>query len=167
MQNSVKTCPTCDAKLEGRWENITRGHLTLLTKLHRAIKKHNRNSIHLQKDLELTKNEYANFQKLRYNGLVAHAKETGCWLLTRRGASFLKEEIDLPKGVLIFRNRIQKYATERVDIQKILKGKEPYWLTRADFTYETIDLIDYELDKFEGIKFDAKGQGRIDFGDDL
>ena len=166
MQNSHLNCPTCDARLTGRWEYITRGHLTLLTKLHKAIKKHKRNSIHLQKDMELTKNEYANFQKLRYNGLVAHAVETGCWLLTRRGAKFLKQEIDLPKGVLIFRNRIQKYHTERVTIETILKGKEPYWLTKEDFDYESIDIVDFEIDRFEGIKFDEKGQGYIDFDDD-
>lgn len=167
MQNSVDYCPTCGANLKGRWEYITRGHLTLLTKLHKAIRKHNRNSVHLQKDMELTKNEYANFQKLRYNGLVAHAPETGCWLLTRRGANFLKEEIDLPRGVLIFRNRIQKYHSTRVTVQSILKGKEPYWLSKEDFVYETVDVIDYELDRYEAIKFDEKGQGRIDFGDDF
>lgn len=166
MQNSKKCCPTCNASLEGRWEYITRGHLVLLTKLHKAIKKHNRNSIHLQKDMELTKNEYANFQKLRYNGLVAHAEETGCWLMTRRGAKFLKEEIDLPKGVLIFRNRIQKHHSTRVTIETILKGKEPYWLMKEDFDYETVDLVDFTLDPFEGLKFDEKGQGYIDFGDE-
>jgi hypothetical protein len=165
MQNSVKTCPTCNAKLEGRWEYITRGQLTLLTKLHKAIKKFDRNSIHLQQDMDLTSNEYNNFQKLRYNGLVAHAKETGNWLLTTRGVRFLKQEINLPKGVLVFRNRIQKYDKRRVSIESILKGKEPYWLSREDFTYESIDTADFNLDKFEGIKFDDKGQGKIDFGD--
>jgi hypothetical protein len=117
--------------------------------------------------MELTKNEFANFQKLRYNGLAAHAPETGCWLLTRRGASFLKEEIDLPRGVLIFRNRIQKYHSTRVTVQSILKGKEPYWLTKADFDYEAVDVTDFELDRYEAIKFDEQGQGRIDFGDDF
>jgi hypothetical protein len=165
MQNSVKTCPTCNAKLEGRWEYITRGQLTLLTKLHKAIKKFDRNSIHLQQDMDLTSNEYNNFQKLRYNGLVAHAKETGNWLLTTRGVRFLKQEINLPKGVLVFRNRIQKYDKRRVSIESILKGKEPYCLSREDCTYESIDTADFNLDKFEGIKFDDKGQGKIDFGD--
>lgn len=166
MQKSVKTCPTCNAKLEGRWEYITRGHLVLLTKLHKAVRKHNRNSIHLTKDMGLTNYQYNNFQKLRYNGLVAHAPETGCWLITKRGARFLKQEIDLPRGVLIFRNRIQKYHTTRVTVDTILKGKEPFWLTKEDFVYEAVDVIDYTLDPFEGIKFDAKGQGYIDFGDE-
>ncbi len=165
MQNSVKKCPTCNAKLEGRREYITRGQLTLLSKLHKAIKKFDHKSIHLQQDMDLTSNEYNNFQKLRYNGLVAHAKETGNWLLTTRGVRFLKQEIDLPKGVLVFRNRIQKYDKRRVTIASILNGKEPYWLSREDFTYETIDTVDFNLDKFEGIQFDEKGQGSIDFGD--
>lgn len=166
QKNSKKCCPTCNASLEARWEYITKGHLRLLTLLHEAIKENNRNSIHLQKDLDLTKNQYANFQKLRYNGLVAHAEETGCWLMTRRGAKFLRQEIDLPKGVLIFRNRIQKYHNTRVTVETILKGDEPYWLKKGDFDYETMDIIDFELDTFDNIKFDDKGQGYFDFNDD-
>ena len=165
---SIKTqppphCPTCDAKLTGRWEYINKSQITLLNKLHKGINKFNRNSIHLQDDLYLTKNEYNNFQKLRYNGLVAHADGTGCWLMTRRGASFLKGEIHLPKGVLVFRNRIQKYATKRVNIKSVLKNDEPYYYKCNDFNYETVDILDFELDKMTGISFDINGQGTINF----
>jgi hypothetical protein len=167
QKKSKKCCPTCNANLEARWEYITKGHLKLLTLLHEAIRENNRNSIHLQKDLDLTKNQYANFQKLRYNGLVAHAQETGHWLMTRRGAKFLRQEIDLPKGVLIFRNRIQKYHKTRATVQIILKGDEPYWLKKGDFDYETMDIVDYELDAFDNIGFNEKGQGYFDFGDEI
>ena len=164
MQNQKPShCPTCDASLDGRWENITKSQITLLNKLHRGIKRFNRNSIHLQDDLNLTKNEYNNFQKLRYNGLVAHADATGCWLMTRRGASFLKGEIDLPKGVLVFRNRIQKYATKRVDIKSVLKNDEPYYYQAGDFDYQPVDVIDFKLDKMKGMSFDINGQGTINF----
>lgn len=166
MQKSKKElCPTCGAKLVGRWEYITKGQLNVLAKFIKAVKKQDRNSIHLQKDIELTKNEYNNFQKLRYNGLVAHAEATGCWLITRRGAQFLRDEIDLPRGVLIFRNRIQKYHKKRVTVKTIYKNDDPYWFKAQDFDYETIDIVDYELDTFEAIVFDENGQGSINFGD--
>ena len=164
MENEAENnCKTCGAKLLGRWEYITKGQINTLTKFIKAVKLHNRNSIHLQDDIELTKNEYNNFQKLRYNGLVAHAFDTGCWLITRRGANFLRREIDLPKGVLIFRNRIQKYHTTKVTIESIYKNDEPYWFQATDFDYETVDIVDYELDKFDSIIFDEKGQGALNF----
>ena len=143
MKNSKKqNCPTCGASLLGRWEYISKGQLNTLAKFIKAVKDHNRNSIHLQDDIELTKNEYNNFQKLRYNGLVAHAADTGCWLITRRGANFLRGKIDLPKGVLIFRNRIQKYHKTRVTVESVYKNEDPYWLKAGDFEYETIDIVD-------------------------
>jgi hypothetical protein len=163
MQNKKECCNYCGSSLVARWEYITKGQLKLLIKLHQAVKTKKINSIHLQKDIELTKNEYANFQKLRYNGLAAHSQDTGCWLITRRGAAFLKQEIDLPKGVLIFHNRIQKYHTNRVYFIDILNNEEPYWFTKEDFDYETIDVVDFELDKFQNIKFDEKGQGMLVF----
>jgi len=163
MKNQEQCCPTCSASLTGRWEYITKGNITSLRKMLESVKRNDRNSIHLQDDLDLTKTEYANFQKLRYNGLVAHAQEKGCWLITSRGAQFLRNEIDLPKGVLIFRNRIQKYHRDRVTVQDIWDSNDPYWLQKEDFEYEAIDIIDFEIDRFEAITFDENGQGRINF----
>ena len=165
MQKNI-CCSTCGASLLGRWEYITKGQLNTLAKFRLSVIENDRNSIHLQKDIELTKNEYNNFQKLRYNGLVAHAPDTGCWLITRRGAQFLRGEIDLPKGVLIFRNRIQAYHKKRVTTVSIFKNEEPYWYKADDYDYEAIDIVDYELDKFDGIIFDEDGQGRLNFGDE-
>jgi hypothetical protein len=166
MKENKSICPTCGANLKGRWEYITEGQLNSLAKFLEAVKDHDRNSIHLQDDLDLTKNEYNNFQKLRYNGLVAHAPEKGCWLITRRGAQFLRNELDLPKGVLIFRNRIQKYHSTRVTLSDILASDDPYWLQKEDYEYETVDIVDYEIDKFDFIEFDKDGQGRINFGEE-
>ena len=100
MKNPVKNpenyCPHCDAKLKARWETITKGQLNMLAKFREAITDKNENSIHLQSDVNFSKNEYANFQKLRYSGLVAKCEKSAYWLLTKRGAAFLRNEIFLP-----------------------------------------------------------------------
>ena len=170
-QNTMETqktdypqnCPTCNASLMGRWEYITKGHIKLLNKLHLAVKHYGRNSIHLQEDMNLTKNEYNNFQKLRYNGLIAHASRSGNWLITRRGAQFLQQKISLPKGVLIFRNRIQRYHSDQVTVSSILNGATPYYYHKSEFDYEVVDKVDFSLDRFNSIRFDLQGQGIIDF----
>lgn len=46
-----------------------------------------RRSINLQKDLNLTKNQYNNFQKLAYFGLVGHT--TNGWYPTEHGIEFV------------------------------------------------------------------------------
>jgi hypothetical protein len=163
MKNSVSSCSTCGAKLEGRYEYVNKGQIATLAKFRERIINKGVNSIHLQKEIALEKSEYTNFQKLRYNGLVAHAKGNGCWLLTKRGARFLRNEIFIPKGVLIFRNRIQKYHLDRVNLLSIIKDTSPYWYTKDDYEWEAIDIIDYDLDKYDFIEFDDKGQGKLKF----
>ena len=110
MQNEKKVCPCCASSLEGRWEGISKGLVNSLIQFREAVLEKQENCVHLQKDVHLTKNQYNNFQKLRYHGLVAHAKDkitkeyiTGYWLLTRRGNLFIKNKIELSKEVLIFR----------------------------------------------------------------
>ena len=163
MKNNFKNpenyCPHCNAKLKGRWENITKGQLNMLAKFREAITVKNENSIHLQSDVNFSKNEYANFQKLRYSGLVAKCEVSAYWLLTKRGAAFLRNEIFLPKGVLVFRNRIQKYHEDKVNLMAVLKNNEPYWYKREDYVWETVDIIDFEIDAYDWIDFDKKGQG--------
>ena len=111
-----KICPCCGAKLTGRFERVSRGLANSLIKFRKQVVKNKVNKVHLANDLELSKNEYNNFQKLRYHGLIAHYKcketkefLTGYWLLTHRGNKFCKNELHVPKKLLIFRNKIDKF----------------------------------------------------------
>lgn len=164
QKEDLNCCPQCNAKLSGRWENICKGQVNTLAKFRQAVIDKNENSVHLNKDIKLSHSEYTNFQKLRYNGLVAHSNEAGYWLLTRRGARFLRNEISIPKGVLIFRNKIQDYSTKIIDLKSILKNDEPYWFKKEDYEWEAIERFDFVLEKYDWIKFDKKGQGILNFG---
>ena len=117
----------------------------------------------MQSDVNFSKNEYANFQKLRYSGLVAKCEKSAYWLLTKRGAAFLRNEIFLPKGVLVFRNRIQKYHEDKVNLMSVMKNNEPYWFKREDYVWDTVDIIDFQMDAYDWINFDRKGQGFLNF----
>jgi hypothetical protein len=115
--------------------NLSTGLVTALVKAIRFVQANNKNKFHLQKDLkELTKNEYNNFQKLRFHGLVAKIHDkSGYWLITRRGGQFLRGEITVPWKVETFRNRVIGHSPEQVHI-KDLRGKLPEF--EKDFSYE-------------------------------
>lgn len=85
---------------------------------------------HLQKDLNLTKNEYANFQKLKYWGLVEKADVSGCWRITSHGFGFLKDEIMMPRWVRTFNNRVIEQSFDLVGIRDL--QQEPFRYKRIE-----------------------------------
>jgi hypothetical protein len=59
---------------------LTPGLVSGLIKAVQAVHAKHENLFHLQGDLRLTHNEYANFQKLRFHALVAKSGKPGWWL---------------------------------------------------------------------------------------
>lgn len=123
----------CGANVTPRWEHLTRGMVSSLVKLWTRVVETGVNSVHLQRDLDLEKSAYNNFQKLRYFGLaVKDEKNSGHWLITRRGAKFLHGRQQVNRQVLIFRNHIVDRSDETVGVLDVLKC-EQYWPSREDF----------------------------------
>lgn len=161
-----KVCNCCGAKLNGRWEHISKGIAENLIRFRiEAIKKGNK--VHLIKDLNLTHSQYNNFQKLRFHGLIAHYKnpitkeeESGYWLLTKRGNQFCKNEASIPKKVLVFRNTIQDKGDKLVNISEILysKNNEPYWYEKSDYEKEIVFLDIFYANE---MKTDINGQVQL------
>lgn len=122
-------CPHCGASLKSFWHTLTPGLVATLRKFIEAVKSKGMNKIHLQKDMSLSKNEYNNFQKLRYFGLVAKCKdEKGSYLITRNGGSFLRNKLAMPKKIQTFRNKIVAKLDVYVKISDFYKGRdEEYW----------------------------------------
>lgn len=111
---TTKKCVHCEAKLEPTSHSLTALYVEALFKLRAAIRYHGRNSIHLRDDMRpegcpfrLSDDAWTNFGKLRYFGLAHHADRdnprSGKWLLTDRGAAFLRGEISIPRKVFTFR----------------------------------------------------------------
>ncbi len=125
-----QSCPNCGHSIEARarWEILNAGLVSILIKAIVAVHRSNQNRFHLQKDLLLSHNEFANFQKLRYFALIAHADKdnpkSGEWLITNRGGAFLRGEMAVPRKVLVSANRVIDHSPELVHINE-LKNKLP------------------------------------------
>ena len=161
-EEKASKCPHCGANMFIHGHRLSKGLVNSLVKFKEAVIKNQKNSVHLQTELALTKNQYNNFQKLRYHGLVAkcidpETKERigGYWLLTKRGNEFVKNLIELPHTVYTFRNRIVDKHPEKLRMSDILKDTDmPIWDT--DFICDYADVHD-----IEEIKFDMNGQGLL------
>ena len=137
----TNTCPYCGASLKKYWHKITPGLVKVLVKCYMAVITKGKNKFTM-KELELNHSEYGNFQKLRFHALIAKNKEDGVvvnkeWIITKRGAEFLKGMIKIPRSVQTFRNRVVDHDTEMVDISKVFKD-EMWW--QEDFDYKLFSL---------------------------
>jgi hypothetical protein len=119
-------CPYCGASLKEYWHKLTPMLVNGLVKMKQKILNKNENRIHLQDDLSLSKTEYNNFQKLRFHGLIAHCKnedgsrDSGYWLITKRGNDFLYGKIKVPARVKTFRNKVIDHDEKLVSIDEII-----------------------------------------------
>lgn len=155
-------CPHCGANMYIHGHRLSKGLINSLIKFKKAVIKNQKNLVHLQDEVSLTKNEYNNFQKLRYHGLVAKCLDSdtkerlsGYWLLTKRGNEFIKDAISLPHTVYTFRNKIVDKHPEKIKMSDVLKQVDmPYW--DQDFICDYADIHD-----IEEIKFDNNGQGLL------
>lgn len=86
---------------------------------------------------ELLRDEWTNFTKLRFHGLAVHHKEAGkgYWLLTKRGAKFLRNELAVPRRVQTFRNSVIDH-----DEQLVMLGD----ITSEIPHFEYLGILDYE-----------------------
>ena len=163
MQNDIEYCSCCGAKLTGRYERLSKGLVLNLLKIRAKVlhesEKANKlvNKVHLSNDLNLSKNQYNNFQKLRYHGLIAHYKdpitkeyESGYWIVTKRGNQFCKNELFVPKKLLIFRNRIQERSEEKINFRDVLTEENtPHWYQKEDYKMDFLDTNDFDEDEDE------------------
>ena len=158
--SKAKKCPLCGASMKMYWQPISRGLAVSLVEFRKKAIIQN-NKVHIKNDIDFTKTEFNNFQKLRYHGLVAKwvnkttkQHEGGYWLLTRRGNLFCKNQLEVPKKVKTFRNKIWDKSDEMVYLSDILKNENmPYWKSIENLEFEFEDISDVEE-----IKFNSNGQ---------
>jgi len=149
-------CPYCQAKLIKYWHRLNPVLVHSLVKLYAAVVRKGENQIHSRKEIsDMSIIEYNNFQKLRYFGLIAHSGPSGYWLITHRGAEFLKGNIRIPRRVQTFRNHIESHDDELVSVSEVIKEnisidtKKDYLFTSEQKSIET------------PVYFDQKGQGYL------
>ena len=128
-------CPYCHASLKKYWHSITPGLVKTLIKCYVYASEHD-NEFKMR-DLNLDHSEYGNFQKLRFHALIAKRKQDGerverVWLITGRGADFLKGVMTIPDRVQTFRNRVVEHSPIMVNVRDVMRS-EPYWEEKFDF----------------------------------
>lgn len=129
-------CEHCGAALKRYWHSITPGLVRVLIKCYKYVSSNGENLFKM-KDLNLDHSEYGNFQKLRFHGLIAKHKIDGdieerVWLITHRGADFLKGLIQIPDKVQTFRNRVVDHNDVLVTVTQVMKD-QVYWEQNFDY----------------------------------
>lgn len=117
---SMTRCPHCQANRKKHSHRMTPGLLAILIKAIKFVKKKDLNFFHPDKDLNLSRIEYANCQKLRFHWLIAKSGTTGYWVITKKGGKFLRGETRTAVSVVTFRNKIDSYSKEKIHIKDMI-----------------------------------------------
>lgn len=117
MKYSVH-CDHCGHSETAYTHKLNKGLVLALSQLVAYYERHHRRA-HILTDLGLTINQAANFQKLRYWGVV-HRDNTG-WIPTDRGAKFIHGEIKIIDTAASFSGETLDYNHEawKTHIQKV------------------------------------------------
>jgi len=136
-----KKCEHCRegeyiVRVKKYWHRITPGLIRTLAKVYGKVNEKNENIVFMN-ELDLDHSEYGNFQKLRFHALIAKLRKSGevihrAWVITHRGAQFLRGEISIPKRVQTLMNKVVAHDTEMIDITRAMQ-QEPDWETYEDF----------------------------------
>lgn len=140
-------CEHCGAKMTAYEQRLSKGLVITLLKLRTAVRSQEMNDVHVPSLKTLTKTEFNNFQKLRYHAMVAHVTEAGKdvagrWLITKRGAQFLKGEVKVPEHVVTFRNKITAKSTKKIWIGDILSlDEQPVWDRKDEYVFNQLTIF--------------------------
>lgn len=134
-----------EANQTTRQERLSRGLVETLIQIRKAVGRKNLNSVHLQRDMGLDKNEYNNAQKLRYHGLIAHDQDAGAgyWLITRLGAQFLNGQVSRPRSVTVRSNKVIDHDEVLVDVVEVMSGSAPRFDDILSYTPEPVVPMTY------------------------
>jgi len=146
-----ETCHCCHHTVTAYIHRLNAGMVEALKQLVDHYSRHRRR-VNLQKDLNLTKNQYNNFQKLQYFRLVH--RDTGGWVPTSGGTRFIQGEIGCPDVVATMGKEVLSWwhkawdthgaVTKTVYVTDFLdtryKGKEEYKEERRTTTLNLFNI---------------------------
>jgi DNA-binding PadR family transcriptional regulator len=125
------TCHTCGQKIQQTHkEQLNKMKLTMLKEAANHVKATMKNDFKKSDLPTQNHSEYANFQKLRYHGLITPTRDKagnrirGRWLITRQGWAFLRGELDLAAHVLVKNNHIVGKSKRTLNVKDVYRGSE-------------------------------------------
>lgn len=144
MKKEVKYCECCGAKMMEYRHHLNKQMADALLKLlpfeHADLKQ-----------IRLERNQWQNFQKIQYWGLVEKyfeggERQGGCWSVTDKGKRFLKGEISVPCNVWTYRNRTIKEDDKKVNIEDLIPDFK--WRLPKDYAEDAIPHGNKQRDLF-------------------
>lgn len=140
-----KNCDCCGHMTSAYTHNVNAQMIQSLEQLNDFyFRKHT--GCNLQKDLNLTKNQYNNFQKLQYFNLVVR-KEEG-WYPTVIGTNFLRGDITIEAPVATFGKEILskwheawQTAEKKPKLVHISQIKNYNWKGRKEYQEEKVKTL--------------------------
>lgn len=116
-----KICECCGAKVVTYTHRINKGLTIAMKRLYDAGR-----TEHLE-NLRLTNSQRANFQKLKYWGLVKQSSErSGVWVLTDRGTNFVEGRTAVPSHAASYRATPVELPEEKKKRTKLVMFKDIY-----------------------------------------
>ncbi len=126
MAKYTEVCECCGAKKNLYQHKLNKAMVSALAQLYKK-----NSPVNLQKDLTLTKNQYNNFQKMQYMGLVEGLGSSALWRITDKGVKFITGRISIcdsgfsfGKETLQYNHKLVKEAGCKysfVYVEKIVK----------------------------------------------
>lgn len=122
LADAPRTCPTCGTTLATYRHSLNVALVRGLIKLHEA----GGGPINLR-HLDLTRNQWDNFQKLRYFGLVAQVFEDGkrrrgVWEITELGRDFLRGAATVRRISLTYKGETIGADGEEIHPSDVIEG---------------------------------------------
>ncbi len=133
-------CPTCGAKTVKYRHSLNKPLLMGLI----SISEHD-GPVNL-KNLNLTRNEWDNFQKLRYWYLVKKSEKAGEWEITDSGRQWLSGTIRMERTAITYRGAVEYFEGEAVS-PKNIDGDFSY-RQREDYAKDAVTTGAKEPDFF-------------------
>lgn len=119
-------CPACKQRLPQVFKHtLSRGLISGLWKLYHAGKAAGIG------ELDLTNNEFANFQKLRYFDLTVSMG--GQWSVSQRGFLFLGNRLEIERAVFTRNGRVVERSEVKIRVVDVDEG----WMTKLDYARES------------------------------
>ena len=122
MKKPKEFCPHCKRPYMQNLHTFSKSLAQIILKVTRNNKEGQ--PFHLQKDMQLSSNQYANFQKLQYWGLVekhyeGNKRRGGYWHLTHK-AQYLLDGQAIPKSITTFKSEIVSVSKETVIMKEVV-----------------------------------------------
>lgn len=132
-------CPSCATKAQAYQYSLNKTGVNSLRKIYLRVVTTEVNLVNVN-DVGLTYLEHTVTSKLRYHGLIAKAKDEdgnhlrNTWLITRRGAAFLRNKESIPRKVKVYKNQVVDHSTDMMSVVDVL-GQDPKVPAARPFEY--------------------------------